>query len=85
MAHVHNENCKHLLDSLSLYIDGELEAGLCAELERHLESCENCTVVVDSLRKTVLLYRKSGEGIEIPNDTRQRLYHSLHLDDFLKT
>lgn len=81
----HGSNCKHLLNSLSSYIDGELEAKLCAELERHLEGCENCRVVVDSLRKTVSLYRESDADIELPQDLRQRLFHTLNLDDFLKS
>jgi anti-sigma factor (TIGR02949 family) len=85
MAHVHDHNCKYLLSSLSSYIDGELEARLCAELERHLEDCENCRVVVDSLQKTVSLYRESNANVECPEDIRQRLFHTLNLDEFMKT
>ena len=51
--------CRHLLGSLSDYVDGEACADLCAEIERHLENCENCRIMVDSLRKTVLLYQAS--------------------------
>lgn len=85
MAHVHNQNCIHLLNSLSSYIDGELEASLCVELEKHLEDCENCTIVVDSLRKTVMLYRDTGADVEVSPEMRQRLFRTLNLDDFLKT
>ena len=39
--------CAELKAQLSDYIDGELEAGLCAELERHLAGCDNCRIVVN--------------------------------------
>jgi anti-sigma factor RsiW len=79
-----HEGCRHLLDSLSPYVDGELGPELCVELERHLSDCENCQIVVDSLRKTVYLYRvTSDEPPTVPEDVRQRLYHSLDLDEFI--
>lgn len=75
--------CRHLLASLSGYIDGELEEELCAEIERHMENCENCRVVVDTLRKTISLYQMIAVSTGLPEDARQRLYHRLNLDDFL--
>ena len=82
MAH---ENCKYLLASLSDYIDGDLETQVCAELERHIAGCENCRVVVDTLRKTVNLYQHSKEPAPaMPSAVRERLYQCLELDDLLK-
>ena len=43
--------CKEMLGSLSDYIDGELEAELCAEIDRHVAECDNCSIVVDTLRR----------------------------------
>jgi len=80
-----HENCRHLLDSLSPYVDGDLSAELCTELERHLSDCENCQIVVDSLRKTVYLYRVASDELPcVPEDVRQRLYHCLDLDEFIE-
>ena len=45
--------CKNLLASLSDYVDGSLSENLCTEIERHMAGCENCRLVVDSLRKTI--------------------------------
>jgi anti-sigma factor RsiW len=72
-----------LLSSLSEYVDGELDEALCARIERHMQGCENCQIVVDTLRKTVYLYRESVEPPEVPSDVRQRLFRSLDLDEFL--
>lgn len=79
-----HENCKHLLHSLSGYLDGELENELCAEIERHLSGCENCRVVVDSLKKTIYLYHVTTEQAQVPNGLRDRLFESLKLNDFIK-
>ena len=78
-----HSNCRHLLDSLSEYIDGDLEDQICSEIERHLSDCENCRVVIDSLRKTVYLYQATAEPPTVPDGVRQRLYLRLELDEFL--
>jgi predicted anti-sigma-YlaC factor YlaD len=75
--------CTQLLDYLSEYLDDELEdEPLCAEIEAHLESCDNCRVVVDTLKKTISLYRSSAEHTELPERVRKRLYHRLDLSEF---
>ena len=45
--------CRQLIDKISEYIDGELDPELVRELERHLEHCEDCRIVVDTTHKTV--------------------------------
>jgi len=81
---MNHENCRQLLDSLSDYVDGTLGDSLCVELERHLESCENCRIVVDTLRRTVYLYQVTAQPPTVPDDVRQRLYRRLDLGDFLE-
>lgn len=73
--------CQDLLGRLSDYIEGELAEELCRELERHLASCENCRVVVNTLEKTVALYR-SLPAPEMPDETQDRLFKVLKLDQF---
>jgi anti-sigma factor (TIGR02949 family) len=78
-------NCKHLLGNLSEYVDGELGEDLCAEIERHLAGCEDCRIVVDSLRKTIyLVHETSQTRVEVPEDVRSRLFHRLNLDEFIQ-
>ena len=80
-----HEGCHDLLDSLSDFIDGDLGADLCTEIERHLQGCENCRIVVDSLRKTVSLYHATAEEApSVPDEVRQRLYRVLDLDEFVE-
>lgn len=77
------ENCRHLLHELSDYLDGSASAEVCAEIERHLADCEDCTAVVDTMRKTVHLYRNLPPP-EMSADARARLFKTLDLSEFLK-
>ena len=75
--------CRHLLADLSDYIDGDVSPEMCAEIERHLAGCADCRAVVDTLRKTVLLYHDLPRP-DLPADARQRLYKTLDLTEFLE-
>ncbi len=77
--HEITEVCRGLKDKLSAYLDGELESALCAEIEQHLKGCKNCQVVVDTLNKTITLYRDYGQE-EVPPQAHERLTHVLHLE-----
>jgi predicted anti-sigma-YlaC factor YlaD len=83
MAHEH-DNCRHLLGSLSDYVDTTLEGEICAEIERHLSECENCRVVVDTLRKTVSIVHTTHSDPKMPEDVRVRLYKRLDLDEYIR-
>lgn len=76
-----HQDCRHLLGDLSEYLDGEASAAVCAEIERHLTDCADCRVVVDTLRKTVLLYRHQPQPT-LPDQVRARLYRALDLEAF---
>lgn len=77
----HHKHCSNLLEYLSSYIDGELEdQKLCTEIESHLENCENCQIMVDTLKKTLYLFQNQAEKTPLPSDVRNRLFVKLELD-----
>jgi predicted anti-sigma-YlaC factor YlaD len=76
------QGCKCLLHALSDYIDGEAPAELCMEIERHLAECVDCRVLINTLRRTISLYRDLPEP-EMPARTRERLYATLGLAQVL--
>ena len=80
--HLH-KNCQALLGSLSEYIDGELPANLCEEIEKHLEGCDNCRVVLNTTKRTIDLVHLPIEEETVPADVRERLFLRLNLDDYL--
>jgi anti-sigma factor (TIGR02949 family) len=68
--------CKETIRHLSDYLDGELDPSLIAGLERHLEHCDDCRLVVDTTRKTIEISCNS-EPAPLPSDVQQRLLRSV--------
>jgi len=75
--------CQNLLHSMSDYVDGVLDESICTDLERHLRECENCRVVLNTMKKTIEIYH-TLPGADIPEEVRTRLYKKLELDDYLR-
>jgi predicted anti-sigma-YlaC factor YlaD len=74
-------NCPELIHELSDYIDGVAAPEICAEIERHLQDCPDCKVMVDTLEKTITLYREREEDAKLPEDVRKRLFLVLDLSE----
>ena len=62
---MHGGDCKEVLDLLSDYLNLELPAESCQEVEAHLSGCTPCEEFAESLRKTVALCRSYVPG-ELP-------------------
>ena len=75
----HTHNCKELLGQIHDYIDGELEARLCAELEQHMAGCEDCRIMVDTTEKMLVLYRRQyrKSHVTLSEDTSNKLWRTL--------
>jgi anti-sigma factor RsiW len=85
MSEDDHPKCKYLLGFLSDYVDGNLGEELCQEIESHTAECQNCRVVVDTLRKTISLYHEfAAEPAEVSSKTRTKLFKTLKLEDYLK-
>ncbi len=48
-------DCKHVWSYISEYIDGTVETAKRAEIEKHLETCEICSAILDSTRNILIL------------------------------
>lgn len=80
---MNHASCHDFLSSLSEYVDGTLDDSLCAEIERHMSGCDNCRIVIDTLRKTIELYQVTALPPNLPQDVHSRLFHRLALDEFI--
>jgi predicted anti-sigma-YlaC factor YlaD len=69
-------NCKGVIREISDYLDGELELPMKQELERHLEDCGDCKMVVDQTKLTVDVFCDE-EPVELPADVKSRLHDAL--------
>jgi len=79
--HLH---CKEFVNTISAYVDGDLSDELCAELDKHLSECENCRIVVNTLKKTIDIVHRQAELDKTPSDVKERLFYRLNLDQFKK-
>jgi anti-sigma factor RsiW len=69
-------NCDGVIREISDYIDGELVLAVRHELERHLEHCGECQMVIDQTRRTVEIFCGS-ELVELPADVKSRLHAAV--------
>jgi anti-sigma factor (TIGR02949 family) len=73
-------NCSDLLHSISSYIDGDLSPDDCQLLKKHMADCENCRIVVNTMKKTVEIYQILSKGDKAPDDVKERLFLLLNLE-----
>lgn len=69
-------DCQQLLKAINEYIDGEIDPQMCREFEEHLGECRPCQVVVDTIRRTITLYR-GEQAYELPVRFRRKLHEVL--------
>jgi len=69
-------DCKHVWQYISAYIDSEVDAELRADIDKHLETCEVCSAVLDSTRNIVVLMA-DDRVFELPAGFSQRLHARL--------
>ena len=80
-----HENCKGMLSFLSDFVDGELNQDLCMQIESHLSQCPDCSIVVDTLKKTIYLYKNnSNSSDQLPDEVRKRLFKCLSLEEYIR-
>jgi hypothetical protein len=68
--------CKYVWEHISGYLDKQLDAELLWAVERHLESCEVCSAVLDSTRN-ILVLTADDRTYELPVGYSERLHRRL--------
>ena len=66
-------DCKHVWQHISAYIENDVDPQLRAEIDRHLETCEICSAVLDSTRNVVILMA-DDRVFELPAGYSERLH-----------
>jgi predicted anti-sigma-YlaC factor YlaD len=74
-AHIRLD-CKHVWQHISAYIEGDVDSALRAEIDKHLETCEICSAVLDSTRNVVILMA-DDRVFELPAGYSQRLHERI--------
>lgn len=68
--------CEELVSYLSDYLDQNLDEELTVAAQRHLATCQNCRVVVQTTRRVIQLGQAQYQ-IGLPPDRRDRLFTRL--------
>jgi predicted anti-sigma-YlaC factor YlaD len=65
-------DCTGVIRELSNYIDGELDPLIKHELERHLQKCGDCTIILDQTKTSIEILCNS-QPLPLPAKLRLRL------------
>ena len=77
--HKHIGSCKEMYRHMCENLDNELDSAACREIRKHIENCENCSALLDSLKKTVFLY-KNYPIPEVPPAAHKELFAVIQLE-----
>jgi predicted anti-sigma-YlaC factor YlaD len=75
-------DCNELDELLPDYLDREARDEICREIEKHLKSCKDCIVKVNTITKTIVLVSRHSqqERIVIPILAQEQLHAALTLE-----
>jgi predicted anti-sigma-YlaC factor YlaD len=70
------KKCAQALRFICDNLDADLASPRCIEIRHHLSECPDCSAYLDSMKKTVALYRRYTAG-KVPPAVRKLLTSSL--------
>jgi predicted anti-sigma-YlaC factor YlaD len=77
-THRHTLACREIYRHICENLDTDLESEQCREIREHIGKCDNCTAYLDSLKKTVYLYRTYPTP-HVPARSRRKLIAKISL------
>lgn len=70
--------CKGVYKYICENLDADLNSRKCRAIKKHLDSCPECTAYLDSLKKTIVLYRREPVP-RVSKATHKRLVRVISL------
>ena len=70
-VNVEHVTCQQFVDVLTDYLEGAVDEGLRADIERHLVICRGCANYAEQMRSTIDLLARAGidgDGADAPAD-----------------
>lgn len=71
-------SCGEVYDHLCDNLDSQLDSESCRRIKAHIKGCKNCSALLDSLKKTVTLY-KTYSAPKLPESCRKELFAMVRL------
>jgi hypothetical protein len=78
-SHKHIFSCPDVYLHLCENLDEQIDSESCRRIKAHIQECEHCSAMLDSLKKTVYLYRKYPTP-KIPSKIKSELFAVIRLD-----
>lgn len=72
-----SEGCRDVAAMFSRRLEGEIDAGACAELEQHLQGCSTCRGRCEAIRATLAMCKRMGDE-PIPAPVERAVRAALH-------
>jgi len=72
--------CTEVVEHICEHLDSDLDQKKCREIKQHIKNCPNCYAYLDSMKKTVHLYRIEKTP-SVPKRLRTELFAILKLSD----
>ncbi len=66
-AHPDSADCPETVEKMSDYLENELDSGTKSRLETHFSNCPLCMKVLQTLKKTIEIFRRK-EPEDVPPD-----------------
>ncbi len=73
-----SHHCRRMAAVFSDYLDRDLREAICRKVDEHLKQCPDCRLYLDTLSRTITLYRGLG-GIRVPKNVESRLFATIRL------
>ena len=70
--------CKEAYFRICDNLDADPDSAKCRQVLRHLETCPDCAALLDSVKKTVALYRSTPTP-RIPSATHRKLIKTINI------
>ncbi len=70
--------CKGVYQYICENLDADMNSPRCREIRKHIEACPDCTAYLDSLKKTITLYR-AEKGPKLSASAHKRLFKILDM------
>ncbi|HCV43247.1 MAG TPA: hypothetical protein DGH68_07160 [Bacteroidetes bacterium] len=70
--------CKQVYLHICDNLDAEVNSPRCREIRKHLATCPDCAALLDSVKKTVTLYRSSPSP-QVTLNAHKRLVKTINL------
>ena len=68
--------CKDFLKEISEFLDEATDPAMKADLEKHINECPNCWVILDTTKKTIQVYR-GMDAEPLPEPIHERIMRAL--------